>query len=385
MKLLLPKQSRNQKGTAEKMKRMDSNYMKNTFLQAKAGDADAIGTLFTLTCDQVFDYAFCYVRDRYAAYDVLIRAYAAAIQEGRANTYSALLLQRAFDFSYESLEEWSLSRHPDMDDLDLEDLLNRMVKSGRSLYTLANAGRKKVLKKRRFQIPVLDLEAKEALIDQILDQLGIFSHRLPVRVLQANAAENGRHFGLQKFLLSAGILACLLLPVFMIGPRVRMERQEVSISDSSDATRPRFHVTTGFFPVKSVSASLNGKPEKIYTESDGSYALLPSSNGTLAFTASLWNGQSVTEKLALTDVDLAAPVLESYQVKGGKVHLFVTDAESGIDYASIYGEKQNKETIRPVSSFKDKGEIVFNAPPHQLTVYISDKNKNLLKVKILTD
>lgn len=367
------------------MKRTDPNYIKNTFLLAKAGDADAVGTLFALSCDQVYSYAFSYVQDRYAACDVLVRTYEASIREGRANTYSALLLQKAFDFSFLSMREWAAKIHPELDDLELDDHLNRMVKSGRARYMAFCKRGRLSSPKTSPEIPALSGVDKSLLLDEILDLLGIPVARFSLPLLEANARKSTPSFGFQKFLLTFGIIACLVLPVFMVGPRIRIVREEVSISDSSQATRPQFHITTGFFPVRNVSASLNGKPEKIYSESDGSYALLPASNGTLVFTASLWNGQQAAETVELNDVDLAAPILKSYKVTDGMVHLYVTDSGSGIDYASIYGEKQNKETIRPVSSFKETGEIVFKAPPHQLIVYVSDRNKNLLKVKIMTD
>lgn len=367
------------------MRQADPNYIKNTFLHAKAGDADAVGTLFLLSCDSVYEYAFCYVQDRCAAYEVLVRAFESSIADGRANTYSALLFQKAFDFSYRSLKKWAEQTKPGLDDLDLEDLLNRMVKSGRSRYTIRSKAKRHSRAKKKVPVPALSGEGKGILLDEVLDRLGIPVNHLPVKVLETNLAESRPSFAFQRFLLSVGLIACLALPAFMIGPRIRFEREEISISDSSEAARPQFHVTTGFFPVRSVSASLNGKPEKIYTEADGSYVLLPSSNGRLIFQASLWNGQQAQSEIVLDDVDLSAPVLKSYKIIDGQVHLYVTDSGSGIDYASIYGEKQNKETIRPVSSLKDTGEIVFDTPPHQLIVYVSDKNKNLLKVKILTD
>ncbi len=147
-------------------------------------------------------------------------------------------------------------------------------------------------------------------------------------------------------------------------------------------------------PIKSVSGTLEGSEVEIKKEGNHYIAMLPS-NGSLRITATSLNGMSDTLQLPVEVIDNQAPTVEKDSVKIGDGFLSfeVTDADSGVDFSSIYAIEQKmgqeadaeENKIQPVGIEKKTGTVTFSMKESSITVYISDLAGNTVPASFSVD
>lgn len=393
-------------------RKIDPNYLESTFLYVRAKDPDALATLFYLMADDLYVYAWCYLQDAYEARWTVIRTFLEIPSEAETRLLSVrpFFFQKAFAIACLYLKDRLKKKYPEKDEIERDALLSDEVQKGRRLYTAWKAAsessswqttngwretKKEAVHSLQHLTPAgdpalsfsfLNPSDKEPMLEEILLSSGIKTPLLPFSLLKRNARVKHPHLGFGKFLLSISLIILLLFPLSLIAPKLSIQKEVTTLSGKSGSRRPVYtlRVDPVLLPPKKVNATLNGSEILVRKLEDGSFSLLPDENGQLTLSATLWNNQKRHIDVTVTGVDLTAPELLSYAVKENKVHLYLKDEGSGIDYASIYGELKNGRTLRPVSSFKDRGEVVFDAPSGEMTIYASDFNHNRLKVKIKT-
>ena len=72
------------------------------------------------------------------------------------------------------------------------------------------------------------------------------------------------------------------------------------------------------------------------------------------------------------------PVIDEDNVilGSGYVEFTVTDDQSGVDFASIYGIDKDGDNLKPTDIEESSGKVTFSMKSNGLTVYVSDKAGN---------
>ena len=80
----------------------------------------------------------------------------------------------------------------------------------------------------------------------------------------------------------------------------------------------------------------------------------------------------------INSFDENPPVIDEDNVVlgSGYVEFTVTDDQSGVDYATIYGIDKDGDNLKPTNIDEASGKVTFSMKSNGLTVYVSDKSGN---------
>ena len=130
-------------------------------------------------------------------------------------------------------------------------------------------------------------------------------------------------------------------------------------------------------PIKEFTVKLEGK-EQNFTKENQNYIISLTGNGNLRISAKSINGMMQVSNTQINSFDENPPVIDEDNVvlSSGYVEFTVTDDQSGVDYATIYGIDKDGDNLKPTNIDEATGKVTFSMKSNGLTVYVSDKSGN---------
>ncbi len=217
----------------------------------------------------------------------------------------------------------------------------------------------------RDDIPELDIQTADQLLNNILSACEMPPNTIPIDVLQSWGNYYKPRFNIVSKITYIIIVLLILLPLMFFKPAIVAERTNV---DSAKDAAYKIEIRT-LLPISSVTASLDGTPVALKAADPRHYTAEVTDNGTLEITAIAFNGQIVTRTYTVAHIDTEKPVFIDSYSKDGYVYILVQDTYSGIDYENISG-------LVPEAYDEDTGLITFRVPDVTTTLTIPDKAGN---------
>ena len=130
-------------------------------------------------------------------------------------------------------------------------------------------------------------------------------------------------------------------------------------------------------PIKEFTVKLEGK-EQNFTKENQNYIISLTGNGNLRISAKSINGMMQVSNTQINSFDENPPVIDEDNVilGSGYVEFTVSDDQSGVDYATIYGIDKDGDNLKPTNIDEATGKVTFSMKSNGLTVYVSDKSGN---------
>ena len=199
---------------------------------------------------------------------------------------------------------------------------------------------------------------------------------IPLAKLASYSEYRRERYGLQKWLLVIILLVFLALPFCFIAPEFTLTKQ-----NSNALAYVQYEVAVDSrLPVSYVAASVDGESVYVSEIADKVYVLKPTRNGTMKIKVSLLNKQFTVKEVEVTDIDTEAPVLLDYEIRNGRLTLFLDDNNAGIDYDKITAVSGNGNDV-PAEQVGE-GFVTFRTPQSGLDIRVPDKKGNTLQLVI---
>ena len=126
-------------------------------------------------------------------------------------------------------------------------------------------------------------------------------------------------------------------------------------------------------PLAAFDVKLDDTPLNLENLGGGHYKTSVDKNGTLEVTVRYINGMSRTQYEHIGSVDDQPPLISGEELDGNMLTVSFDDAQSGVDYDSIYGIDANEERVLPRSIDDAAHTAVFHITTDRLEIHASDK------------
>ena len=126
-------------------------------------------------------------------------------------------------------------------------------------------------------------------------------------------------------------------------------------------------------PLAAFDVKLDDTPLNLENLGGGHYKTSVDKNGTLEVTVRYINGMSRTQYEHIGSVDDQPPLISGEELDGNMLTVSFDDAQSGVDYDSIYGIDANEEHVLPRSIDDTAHTAVFQITTDRLEIHASDK------------
>ncbi|WP_308682414.1 hypothetical protein [Stomatobaculum longum] len=126
-------------------------------------------------------------------------------------------------------------------------------------------------------------------------------------------------------------------------------------------------------PLAAFDVKLDDTPLNLENLGGGHYKTSVDKNGTLEVTVRYINGMSRTQYEHIGSVDDQPPLISGEELDGNMLTVSFDDAQSGVDYDSIYGIDANEEHVLPRSIDDAAHTAVFHITTDRLEIHASDK------------
>ena len=126
-------------------------------------------------------------------------------------------------------------------------------------------------------------------------------------------------------------------------------------------------------PLAAFDVKLDDTPLNLENLGGGHYKTSVDKNGTLEVTVRYINGMSRTQYEHIGSVDDQPPLISGEELDGNMLTVSFDDAQSGVDYDSIYGVDANEERVLPRSIDDAAHTAVFQITTDRLEIHASDK------------
>lgn len=126
-------------------------------------------------------------------------------------------------------------------------------------------------------------------------------------------------------------------------------------------------------PLAAFDVKLDDTPLNLENLGGGHYKTSVDKNGTLEVTVCYINGMSRTQYEHIGSVDDQPPLISGEELDGNMLTVSFDDAQSGVDYDSIYGIDANEEHVLPRSIDDTAHTAVFQITTDRLEIHASDK------------
>lgn len=126
-------------------------------------------------------------------------------------------------------------------------------------------------------------------------------------------------------------------------------------------------------PLAAFDVKLDDTPLNLENLGGGHYKTSVDKNGTLEVTVRYINGMSRTQYEHIGSVDDQPPLISGEELDGNMLTVSFDDAQSGVDYDSIYGIDANEERVLPRSIEYAAHIAVFQITTDRLEIHASDK------------
>lgn len=221
---------------------------------------------------------------------------------------------------------------------------------------------------------VISQELADQMLQNIFEACNVEPNTIRLEDLETYSNYRRDRFALRKILIRIILVLFLLVPVLFISPKI------VAVQQTADQS-PTYNVSVeSVLPVLSVKASINGKDVPVYEKQRRVYTLEPGEEGTMNVTVTILNHQYIQKKIKVTAVDNITPNVVSSSRKGDRLHLYVTDNVSGVDYDLVYATTRNGMKTKPLSIDEKKGLVIFKYPSESVNIFVPDKAGNQLQL-----
>lgn len=232
-----------------------------------------------------------------------------------------------------------------------------------------------MFQKKKPDFPMLSEEAASNIMNNVLGECGMEPSTVPLNVLSSYSEYRRERYTLQKGILIGILVLFLFLPLAFIAPRFQVAELERSATGV-----PRYEVrVNNYFPVRLVSAKVDGRSIAVYESDARVFTIEPSINGRLTVTITLANHQYAVWSVEVSGIDRDPPKLQSSLVEGGNLKIFLEDAGVGIDYGSVYAVSTNDSRILPIAYDEGEGSVTFRFD-RDLNIFVPDANGNVLQL-----
>ena len=164
---------------------------------------------------------------------------------------------------------------------------------------------------------------------------------------------------LVRYVIPYLIINSIILFFVLATPKLKVN--EITETEDPTVRTLLVHVDS-ILPIKEFTAKLEGK-EQNFTKENQNYIISITGNGNLRISAKF---------------DENPPVIDEDNVilGSGYVEFTVTDEQSGVDFATIYGIDKDGDNLKPTDIEESSGKVTFSMKSNGLTVYVSDKAGN---------
>lgn len=174
-------------------------------------------------------------------------------------------------------------------------------------------------------------------------------------------------------LLLFWILPFIVINVILFFALTSTPDLEITIDDPGNYQNATITVKVkSIFPNDGLGVTLDDVPIEMTEGPDRTYTATVNSNGTVAAGMTNKNGMSKLVYETIDCIDDAPPTIQEADSASGMVSIYVDDAQSGVNYDSIYAVKSDGSTTG--ASLIDEGEslVVFNYDAPLVEVHVSD-------------
>ena len=179
---------------------------------------------------------------------------------------------------------------------------------------------------------------------------------------------------LVRYVIPYLIINSIILFFFLATPKLKVN--EITETEDPTVRTLLVHVDS-ILPIKEFTAKLEGK-EQNFTKENQNYIISITGNGNLRISAKSINGMMQVSNTQVNSFDENPPVIDEDNVilGSGYVEFTVTDEQSGVDFATIYGIDKDGDNLKPTDIEESSGKVTFSMKSNGLTVYVSDKAGN---------
>ena len=179
---------------------------------------------------------------------------------------------------------------------------------------------------------------------------------------------------LVRYVIPYLIINSIILFFVLATPKLKVN--EITETEDPTVRTLLVHVDS-ILPIKEFTAKLEGK-EQNFTKENQNYIIFITGNGNLRISAKSINGMMQVSNTQVNSFDENPPVIDEDNVilGSGYVEFTVTDEQSGVDFATIYGIDKDGDNLKPTDIEEGSGKVTFSMKSNGLTVYVSDKAGN---------
>lgn len=179
---------------------------------------------------------------------------------------------------------------------------------------------------------------------------------------------------LVRYVIPYLIINSIILFFVLATPKLKVN--EITETEDPTVRTLLVHVDS-ILPIKEFTAKLEGK-EQNFTKENQNYIISITGNGNLRISVKSINGMMQVSNTQVNSFDENPPVIDEDNVilGSGYVEFTVTDDQSGVDFATIYGIDKDGDNLKPTDIEESSGKVTFSMKSNGLTVYVSDKAGN---------
>lgn len=224
----------------------------------------------------------------------------------------------------------------------------------------------------------LKLEDASRILENVFKESNVEPASVPLEVLTAYSNYRKERFSLQRMIIVVIMVLFMLLPLLFIPATFTIQTNMTGTE-----TNPTYTLkVTSKMLVKRVTAEIDERNIPVYEMDAHVYSIEPAINGRMKVTVTLLNNQQSVQYVNVGNVDLEPPVLTSSDTENGVMTLYLSDADSGIDYENITIVSEDGVIVQPQSIDEETGCVVLPYPKGTLNVYVLDFAGNRLQLVI---
>lgn len=233
------------------------------------------------------------------------------------------------------------------------------------------------MKFHKSSIPQLSFEEASRILEKAFEANDMENNTIPLEVLASYSNYRKERFTLQRTILAVIMVLFLLLPLLFIPASFTINVDETLARSYNPVYRL---AVDSRMLVERVNATIDGYNIPVYEMDSHVYSIEPSRNGQMVVTVTLFNRQSVTRYVDVTDVDREVPSVVSCTKKDDLIYLYLADEDSGVNFDRIEALDLEGQIIEPVSVDEESGCVTYPAKSDTVNVYVEDLAGNKLQL-----
>lgn len=225
---------------------------------------------------------------------------------------------------------------------------------------------------------VLPLRTAEQMLSNVFAACDTEQNSVPLEALSSYSNYRKERYAIQRTVIALVLLLFILLPLLFFYGKI-----DVVLSNENSGQNPIYTVSVDTkIPLRQIQAKMDGRTVPIYEISENTFSVYPGGNGNMVIGVTLVNRQYSSVEMPVTTVDADAPYLVSTEVDDTCIHLYVSDAISGVNYAGIAASDADGNVFLPLGSRPDAGCVTFPYPDRTLNIRIPDLRGNVLQIEL---